>query len=226
MNDILSGIWQAGALIFAFDAGLFEIVLLSLQVTLTAVVIASFIGMPLGAWLAVNRFKLRRFVIAVLNALMGLPPVVVGLVVLAAVLGVTSLVAIWHVGAWNLVFPNRHHDTVAPEVPTGLAPPAILVFSKTNGFRHKEGIAGGLEEIESIAGGNSWSLFHTENGAVFNAGDLAPFDAVIFLNASGDMLNEAQESAFKEWLAAGGGWLGIHAAGDSSHLDWQWYRDK
>ena len=44
MNDILAGIWQAGALIFAFDAGLFEIVLLSLQVTLTAVVIASVAG--------------------------------------------------------------------------------------------------------------------------------------------------------------------------------------
>ncbi len=54
---------------------------LSLRVTLTAVLIASVIGLPLGAWLVVRRFWLRRYVIAVLNALMGLPPVVVGLFV-------------------------------------------------------------------------------------------------------------------------------------------------
>jgi len=81
MNDILEGIIQAFQLIVSFNADLLEIVLLSLRVTLTAVVIASLIGMPLGAWLAVNRFRLRRVTIAVLNALMGLPPVVVGLIV-------------------------------------------------------------------------------------------------------------------------------------------------
>ena len=61
--------------------GLFEVTLLSLQVTLTATVLASFIGMPFGAWLALSRFKARRWVIATLNALMGIPPVVVGLIV-------------------------------------------------------------------------------------------------------------------------------------------------
>ena len=61
--------------------GLFEVTLLSLQVTLTAAVLASFIGMPFGAWLALSRFKARRWVIATLNALMGIPPVVVGLIV-------------------------------------------------------------------------------------------------------------------------------------------------
>ena len=64
-----------------FWMGLFEVTLLSLQVTLTATVLASFIGMPFGAWLALSRFKARRWVIATLNALMGIPPVVVGLIV-------------------------------------------------------------------------------------------------------------------------------------------------
>ena len=68
-------------LIVSLDADLYEIVILSLRVTLTAVVIASLIGIPLGAWLAVNRFRFRRFTISFLNALMGLPPVVVGLIV-------------------------------------------------------------------------------------------------------------------------------------------------
>ena len=64
-----------------FWMGLFEVTLLSLQVTLTATVLASLIGMPFGAWLALSRFKARRWVIATLNALMGIPPVVVGLIV-------------------------------------------------------------------------------------------------------------------------------------------------
>lgn len=63
------------------DGELVEIVLRSLQVTLTALVVASFLSLPLAAFLAIRRFRFRRQVIAVLNALMGLPPVVVGLVV-------------------------------------------------------------------------------------------------------------------------------------------------
>ncbi len=73
------GFWQAWRLIFTFDPDLYEIIFLSLRVTLSAVVIAALIALPLGAWLAVSRFRFRRYVIALLNALMGLPPVVVGL---------------------------------------------------------------------------------------------------------------------------------------------------
>ncbi len=72
---------MAGRLIVTLDPDLMEITARSLHVTLTATAIASAIGLPLGAWLAVNRFRARRTVIALLNALMGLPPVVVGLVV-------------------------------------------------------------------------------------------------------------------------------------------------
>lgn len=81
MSGMAQGFWDAWGLIFSFDPDLYEIIFLSLQVTISAVVIASLIGLPMGAWLAVNRFKFRRYVIAVLNALMGLPPVVVGLFV-------------------------------------------------------------------------------------------------------------------------------------------------
>lgn len=81
MSDILEGLQRAFWLIFSLDSDLVEISFLSLKVTLTAVIIASLIGMPMGAWIAVNRFRFRRATIAILNALMGLPPVVVGLVV-------------------------------------------------------------------------------------------------------------------------------------------------
>jgi len=81
MSDLWGGLVAAFWLVVTADAELMEIALRSLQVSVTAVVIASVIGMPLGAWLAVRRFRMRRFVIALLNALMGLPPVVVGLIV-------------------------------------------------------------------------------------------------------------------------------------------------
>ena len=136
-----------------------------------------------------------------------------------------SLAAIWKIGAWNLVFPNHDHDTVAPQIPGSVVSPAVLVFSKTNGFRHVEGIAGGAKALQSITKKHDWGMFQTENGAVFNQQDLSKFDVVVFLNASGDMLSNEQEQAFQSWLMAGGGWLGIHAAGDSSHLEWQWYRE-
>ncbi|MGR3571681.1 ABC transporter permease [Brevirhabdus sp.] len=81
MDELWTGLTQAGWLLLTLDPDLVEITLRSLQVTLTAVLIASAIGLPLGAWLAVRRFRYRRMSIALLNALMGLPPVVVGLVV-------------------------------------------------------------------------------------------------------------------------------------------------
>ena len=63
------------------DLRLWEIVVLSLQVSLSAVALATAVGLPLGAAVAVGRFPGRHALIVLLNALMGLPPVVVGLVV-------------------------------------------------------------------------------------------------------------------------------------------------
>jgi len=68
-------------LVATLDLRLWEIVGLSLAVSLSAVLFASLIGLPLGAAIAVGRFPGRQAVIVVLNALMGLPPVVVGLFV-------------------------------------------------------------------------------------------------------------------------------------------------
>ncbi|WP_294607731.1 ABC transporter permease [uncultured Roseovarius sp.] len=78
LTDILS---EALGLILTWDRDLSEIVMLSLRVTLTAVVISCLIGLPLGAMVGAFRFTGRGTVTVVLNALMGLPPVVVGLVV-------------------------------------------------------------------------------------------------------------------------------------------------
>lgn len=81
MNEIVMAMNEAGRMIVGLNPSLVEIVLLSLRVSLTAVLFATVIGLPVGAAIAVGRFPGRRVLIVFLNALMGLPPVVVGLVV-------------------------------------------------------------------------------------------------------------------------------------------------
>jgi tungstate transport system permease protein len=84
MDNLSQALNTAGRLIVTFDGDLAEIVLLSLRISLTAVGLATLIGLPAGAALAVLRFPGCRAVVVVLNSLMGLPPVVVGLVVFLA----------------------------------------------------------------------------------------------------------------------------------------------
>ncbi len=84
MQDFAEAFRLAFGLVAAMDADLVEIIGLSLRVSLTAVLVAAVLGMPLGALLATVRFPGRSAVVIIINALMGLPPVVVGLLVYMA----------------------------------------------------------------------------------------------------------------------------------------------
>jgi len=81
LQSIGEALSLAVALVLSGNADLLEIVVLSLQVSLTATAIACLIGLPIGALVAIGRFPGRDAVLIVMNALMGLPPVVVGLLV-------------------------------------------------------------------------------------------------------------------------------------------------
>ena len=81
MQDILQSLLLAANLVLSGDSDLFEIIGLSLRVSLSAVIYSIFLGLPLGSLIAVGNFRGRQALMIVLNALMGLPPVVVGLVV-------------------------------------------------------------------------------------------------------------------------------------------------
>jgi tungstate transport system permease protein len=81
MSDFSLALREAARLIGGAEGELYSIVALSLRVSLTAVTLATLIGLPLGALIAITRFRGRDAVIVALNALMGLPPVVVGLLV-------------------------------------------------------------------------------------------------------------------------------------------------
>jgi type 1 glutamine amidotransferase len=155
--------------------------------------------------------------------------ILLALAALLVLLAGLVLAGIYRSGAWFLLFPSHDHDTVAPEIAADFGAGAarrVLVFSKTNSFRHEDGIAGARRLLDEIAARRGFALYHSENGALFNPTDLARFDVVVFSNASGDMLSDEQEHAFEQWLGSGGGWIGIHSAGDSSHAAWTWYRDE
>ena len=81
MQDFSGALSLALSLVFSADPDLLEIVCLSLRVSLTATIVACVIGLPLGALVAISRFPGRGLVLITTNALMGLPPVVVGLIV-------------------------------------------------------------------------------------------------------------------------------------------------
>jgi len=98
MPEIAQAFSTAVTLILGGDPNLAEVVLLSLRVSLSAVLLATLIGFPLGAVLAVSRFPGRKLFIVLLNALMGLPPVVVGLLVYLFLSRSGPL------GSWGLLF--------------------------------------------------------------------------------------------------------------------------
>src|SRR5689334_23791745 len=81
MNSVSEAAVRALQLVAGADPKLLDIVLLSLRVSLTAVLLSCIAGLPLGATIAVSRFPGRQTAVVVLNALMGLPPVVVGLLI-------------------------------------------------------------------------------------------------------------------------------------------------
>tara|TARA_B100000989_G_C19517404_1_gene462377 strand:- start:382 stop:1089 length:708 start_codon:yes stop_codon:yes gene_type:complete len=80
MNSFLETFYNSAFLIFSADEDLLEIIMLSLKISLTSLVISVSVGLPIGSFLAVKSFFGRDFFIMIINSLMGLPPVLVGLI--------------------------------------------------------------------------------------------------------------------------------------------------
>jgi type 1 glutamine amidotransferase len=101
------------------------------------------------------------------------------------------------------------------------ANPRVLVFTKTEGYRH-DSIPAAIQAVRDLGAKNAFDVTATEDDTVFNAGGLAPYDAVVFLLTTGDVLNTTQQAAFETWLRAGHGYVGVHSAADTER-DWPWY---
>ena len=101
------------------------------------------------------------------------------------------------------------------------APYDVLVFSRTAGFRH-DVIPIGIQTLRELGAANSFTVTATEDPNAFTTANLAQFEAVVFLNTTGDVLNPTQQGAFESFIRAGGGYVGVHSAADTEY-DWPFY---
>lgn len=97
----------------------------------------------------------------------------------------------------------------------------VLIFSKTEGFRHSS-IPAGIAAIEQLGADNDFIVEATEDASVFTFEQLQQYEAIIFLSTTGDVLNPNQQDAFERYIRSGGGFVGIHAASDTEY-NWPWY---
>jgi uncharacterized protein len=114
------------------------------------------------------------------------------------------------------------YETDVPNIAFPDSQRAILVLSKTTGYRHSESIDVSKPILMDLAKRNGWFLYETESGGVFNAAQLAQFKVVVFNNSTGEVINAAQKTALENYVKNGGCLIGIHGAGDDSH-HWDWY---
>ncbi|HTM82275.1 ThuA domain-containing protein [Asticcacaulis sp.] len=106
---------------------------------------------------------------------------------------------------------------------SGLEGAHVLVFSKTAGFRH-DSIAKGQATLEALGKANGFEVTTTEDAHAFTAESLMAYDAVVFFNTTGDVLDEPQQQALEGFVRAGHGVLGMHSATDTeSDGKWPWY---
>jgi cytochrome c len=100
-------------------------------------------------------------------------------------------------------------------------PARVLVFSKTEGFRH-ECIPTGVAALRALCSANGIAVDSSEDAEVFTEKNLRRYNAVVFLCTTGDVLNPLQEAEFERYIQAGGGFVGIHSATDTEY-GWSWF---
>lgn len=99
----------------------------------------------------------------------------------------------------------------------------VLVFTKTEGYRH-DSITAGVAAIRELGLEFGFRVHRSEDATIFNDAGLQPYSVIIFLNTSGTIFDDAQRASFKRFIQSGGGYVGIHAA-STTEYDWPWYGD-
>jgi len=102
-----------------------------------------------------------------------------------------------------------------------LAKNRVLVFSKTAGYHHKS-IDAGIKAIQQLGVQYHFDVDTTTDSTQFTINNLRKYSAVIFLNTTGNVLSDEEQNAFQQYIEAGGGFVGVHAATDTEY-GWPWY---
>lgn len=118
-------------------------------------------------------------------------------------------------------------DVVEPSQSKGeqaARPESVLIFSKTAGWVH-DSIPEGVEALTALVKQKGLTPVATGDASVFTDAQLSDMAAIVFVNTTGDILNDQQQLAMERYIQAGGGFMGIHSATDTEHEgDWYWYR--
>jgi cytochrome c len=122
---------------------------------------------------------------------------------------------------FRVLLPCVALSFLLPNCTTNDIPPRILIFSKTEGYRH-ECIPVATDALRKMCVAKGIAVDTTEDAEDFNAKNLKRYNAVVFLCTTGDVLNPAQETDFERYIQAGGGYVGIHSATDTEY-GWSWY---
>ncbi len=97
----------------------------------------------------------------------------------------------------------------------------ILIFSKTNGYRH-ESIETGIAAIKKLGAANNFDVDATEDSSYLSDANFKKYKAVVFLSTTGTVLGKPEELALQNYIHNGGGFVGVHAATDCEY-DFAWY---
>jgi len=122
---------------------------------------------------------------------------------------------------WMACNSNNKVTKQSSSVHKGQSMQQVLVFTKTAGFRHSC-ISDGLTALKKLGEEGNFEITQTENSQDFTDENLETYQAIIFFNTTGDVLNENQEKSFKKYIQSGGGFVGVHSATDTEY-EWEWY---
>ena len=138
----------------------------------------------------------------------------------------------WRLAHWSVILATAACSAAtqsalpapsSPSAVTTAVPPSfsVLVFSRTEGFRH-DSIPAGIAAIRQLGQQRGFSVDATEDAGTFADEVLIKYKVVVFLSTTGDVLNNAQQAAFERYIRRGGGFVGIHSATDTEY-DWPFY---
>jgi type 1 glutamine amidotransferase len=102
-------------------------------------------------------------------------------------------------------------------------PHRVVVFTRTAGFRHNS-ITVAISTLKQLGAENGIEVVATEDPAFFTPEQLRSLTAIVFANTTGNVLTGPGRAAIEEFVTAGGGWMGVHAAADTEY-DWPFYTE-
>ncbi len=120
-----------------------------------------------------------------------------------------------------VVGPTSIVDAASAQARSGKASFRVLVFSRTAEFRHAS-IPHGVSVLNQLGATHDFEATATEDPSVFTDSTLSGYDVVVFLNTTGDVLDDSQQAAFERFIRSGKGYVGVHSAADTEY-SWPWY---